>query len=245
MSSYMQYGGLVHAADECTLAGVEKRTRYGERNRRLSRTETWHIHGELMYPTSAELITAAQNVINAYAQDGQVATFTVGGTIAHRLNSDSSSGVRVMMTSFPRGDAAELATVRTFSVVLQATYDAPEDDLVSWSESVSTEGTGGPMIVIVTEGEGIQFSGGVYAVQVAPRTPQWYTQTGTAVGYTTYPQPPGPVNPEGELQHMRRITYTSGRQMGNGIRYFTTRWYYRMARDLAVFGVVDYKPTSK
>jgi hypothetical protein len=53
------------------------------------------------------------------------------------------------------------------------------------------------------------------------------------------------VNPEGHFGYLQEITRISGRQVGNGIRFYTTKWQYRMGRDVALFGPADFLPTSK
>lgn len=249
MASQLVYNGFPFEDNEANLVGVSKRAVYSERARKLQQQVEWDVVGEIQKSTVADIITRIAAIEQALSNDGGGATYAIDGVVAHRLNADSASGLRVVYASFPRGDAAELATKRTFSFKIRATYDATSqqggDDLVSWQESISIEGDGGPYLVTVHEMPGIQSAGGPVAYVICPRTIQFYTQVGAAVGYNTYPVPPGPVNPAGHFGYLQRISYGSGRQTGNGIHFFTTRWYYRMGRDIAVFGGIDPRPTSK
>lgn len=249
MASVLTYNGFPFEDNEANLVGVSKRAVYSERSRKLQQTVEWDVVGEIQKSTVGAIITRIAAIEQALSNDGGDATYAIDGVVAHRLSANSASGTRVVYASFPRGDAAELATKRTFSFKLRATYDATSqpggDDLVSWQESISIEGDGGPWVVTIHEMPGIQSSGGPVAYVICPRTLQYYQQTGMAVGYNSYPVPPGPVNPAGHFGYLQRISYGSGRQTGNGIHFFTTRWSYRQYRDIAVFGGTDYKPTSK
>lgn len=249
MASLLTYSGFSHESNEANLVGVSKRTQYSPRGKKLQLVESWDISGEIQATTVAGIISRMQAIEQAYSVDGGQATYSIDGTVAHTLNANSDSGVRVVYRGFPRGDGAELATKRTFSVKLEAIYDATTqaggDDLVAWTESISTEGDGSPLVIVVTEVPGVQTVGGLYTVQIAPRTPVIYTQSGTAVGYSTYPVAPPPFNPEGLFGYRTRIQRISGRRVGNNIRFFTTKWFYLMGRDVQVFGTLDPFPTSR
>lgn len=250
MASLLTYGGFQHEANEANLVGVSKRTQYSPRERKLQQTVEWDIQGEIQASSVAAIIARIQAIENAYSVDGVSATYSIDGTVAHRLNSDSASGVRVVYMAFPRGDAAELATKRTFAIKLRAVYDASSqsggDDLVSWDETVSIEGNSGPLLVAVNVLAGVQTFGVPEVYQLSARTAQFVVQSGTAVGYNTYPTPPPPILPDREQGHLRVMRRTSGRQVGNGIRFFTSKWYYRMIADIFSAGDgTNYSPTSK
>jgi hypothetical protein len=238
VASVLTFNGT-HEDNEANLVSVSKRAVYSQRQKKLQHIIEWDIVGEIQKSSVADIIARIQALEQQYSQDGTSATYSIDGTVAHQL-AGGVSGVRVVYAAFPKGDPAELATKRSFAVKLRAVNDAVEDDLVSWQESITIEGDGGPLLVGAT-----LIGYGPLVYYLAPKTAQIYIQTGTAVGYSTYPVPPGPVNPQGIFGHKTRITYTSGRQVGNGIRFFTTRWYYHQFRDIQLFGATDYKPTSK
>lgn len=249
MASVLTFNGFAHQENEANLTGISKRTILGPRNRKLQQVIEWDATVEVVGSTVAEIIARIQTLEQVYSQDGGEATYSIDGAVAHRLPANSISGVRVAYAGFPKGNPEELCTQRTFAIKLRATYDAQTqaggDDLVFWKETISTEGDGSPLVIVVTEVPGVQTVGGLFAAELAPRTPVYYTQRGTAIGYATYPVPPPPFNPAGHFGYLQRITRTSGRQVGNGIRFFQVDWYYRMGRDVVAFGALDPIPTSK
>lgn len=240
MASVFTYR-MTHPDNEVNLVTLDYQKTFSPRGKSMTKTVTMSLFGELTYDTSAALITAATNVINAYSQDYGDAKFLIDGVPAHQLlnSGDCISGVRVVGTSFPKNDPDELATVRSFAVTLRATYDACEDDLLSWQESVETIGDGGPLTMV------IDTVSGPYQLTLAPTTAVRYIQTGKAIGYAAWPVAPGPVNPAGNEGRLRRIRRTSARNMGTQLRYYTTSWSYYMGRDVATFGAADFFPTSK
>ena len=242
MASLATYGSFSHEPNEANLVSMSSQVRFGPRNKTLSQTKTVSLFGEIQASSVTAIISRINEIETAYSTNRLDFRYTVDGSLAHSLlNGGSSSGVTVTSRSFPRGDGAELATKRSFAITLQATYDVAgaDSELVSWTESIETIGTGGPKFEIVDT------VNGPVAVYIAVRSIQSYHQTGMAVGYTTYPDPPGPVNPAGEMLDRRRISRISGRNMGNQIRFFTTKWSYFMIRDVGAFGEVDYFPTSQ
>ncbi len=198
------------------------------------------LQGELIDTSTANIVQRANDVISAYGADYGDFSYTVGGVLAHSLTNSANciSGVKVINKQFPSGGPEQLATTRTFGATLQATYDVSEDNIVSWQESVSVQGNGGPLVVLVhTILYGIAYD------VLSPNTAIYYTQSGMATGFNDYPVPPGPIAPVGELGYLRRITKTSGTQQGTGIKYFTTRWSYQMFSGPSVF--YGDTPTSK
>ncbi len=249
MASKLTLSGFQFEDNEANLVGSSKRAVYSPRQKKLQQVREWDIAGEAIGGTPAEVIARIQAIEQACSKDGGSASYSIDGAVAHSLPANSVSGVQVVYSAFPKGDAAELVNTRTFAIKLRAVYDAANepggDDLVSWQESITIEGNGGPLIVGVHEMPGVQTAGGPIVYEICPRTIQGYIQQGMAVGYSTYPTPPGPVNPEGHFGHKQRITRISGRSAGNGIRLYGVRWYYSMFRDIELFGATDYYPTSK
>lgn len=241
MASVCTIGAFQFADNECNLASFSKQLRFSQRNKRLQTVIQINLTGELIYSTTATIVTHINSLENALTSDYRDFRYTVGGVLSHQLlnSSDCCSGVKVIQYSLPKGTPEQLATTRSFSITLQGTYDAAETDLVSWRESIRIVGTGGPSYVVVNTFYG------PYAFLQSLTTAVQYYQTGSAVGYTGYPVPPGPVNPAGEFVDRRQITYTSGRNVGNAIRFYTTSWQYVMGRDTSTFGSFDPRPTSQ
>jgi hypothetical protein len=222
MASVATYGGHTHPDNEVNLVRTDFRTQLSPRGKKLNFQATFHLFGEIQ-GTGSTLTTNARNTMLAYHSDYRDFRYTVDGVLAHEMLSSSSdciSGVRVIHRSFPKGDAAELATKRTFSVTLQATYDTSEDDLVFWQERIDYIGNTGPRYEI------IETFNGPISVLTATRTVQRIIQSGKAVGYFTYVLPPGPYAPGNEHEDQRRVSLTSGTNVGQAIRFFTTDWHY-------------------
>lgn len=241
MSSVAQLGALTFADNELNLVTIQKQTRLSPRGKRLQQVVQLACAGELIYSSTSAIVAKIQEYENALKQDNRDFRYTVGGVLSHSLlnSADCVSGVKVIGYSFPRGDAAQLATTRHFSFTLQATYDAPETDLVSWTETIEQIGNGGPKFFVVDT------LYGPAAVGVAISTAVYFTRTGSAVGYSTYPDPPG-TGPGLEFGWRRRIGKTGGRNLGNGIRFFTTRWSYFGGNDPTIFtGPYDTNPISQ
>lgn len=223
MASVATYGGYTHADNEVNLVRADYRTQLSPRGRKLNTVVTFHLFGELI-GTGSSLITAATNLMLAYQNDYRDFRYTVDGTQAHALlngSPDNISGVRVVHRSFAKGDAAELATKRSFSIDLRATYDTSEDDLVYWQESVRYIGNTGPSYEV------IQTFTGPYSQLTAMSTPQRIIQKGKAVGYFGYVLPPGSYLPASEHQDQREVELTGGTQLGQAARFYTTEWVYR------------------
>ena len=241
MASIARWGGLQFADNEVNLVNISRTSKYSERNRRLQNIVTMQCFGEILGDLSTQLSRITE-IENGLKQDGKDFRYEVNSTLAHSMlnGSDCISGTRIVARSFPRGDAAELSNRRSFSFTVQGIYDAVDDDLVSWQETVETIGDGGPRFYVLESAIGIPV-----AIYTANNTIVTYRQTGMAVGYSAHPIPPGPVNPAGELRPQRRITRMSGKQMGNGIKFFPVKWSYLMFRDPATFGSQDFLPVSK
>lgn len=223
MASVAVYGGFTHPDNEVNLVRADYRVQLSPRGRRLNTVVSFHLFGEII-DTGSSLITAARNTMLAYNSDYRDFRYTVGGVEAHSmLNSspDNISGVRVVHRSFAKGDAAELATKRSFSITLQATYDTCEDDLVYWQESIHYIGNTGPSYDIV------QTFNGPISVLTALSTPQRIIQKGKAVGYFGYILPPGPYLPNAEHQDQREVELTGGTNVGQAARFYQTEWCYR------------------
>jgi hypothetical protein len=231
VASIATYGAYTSGSDEINLVNFSTTKNYARTGKKLTETRRVTLQGELNYDTPAALIAAANNVIAGFSQNYHDFNYTVGGSTAHSLTNTSEciSGVRVVRTSFPKGDPAELCTTRTFTVDLEAIYDACDDDIIESGETLELVGTGGPLLRVVNTFYG------PYLHLVSLYSPQYITQSGWSVGYRGYPAPPGPVLPAGEFYDRRRIQDIKGRQMGNGYRFFTKKWTYYMVANVPGF----------
>lgn len=240
MASVAVIGGYTFADNEINLVTVSQQTRYSPRSRKLYKQVAMNLYGELIYDGPAAIVAKVQAVENAIRDDYKDFTYTVGGVPAHSLTSNNClSGVKVLSYSLPKGTPEQLATTRSISITLQGLYETAEDNLVSWTERIKTVGTGGPKFVV------IDTVYGPFKIYTQIQSAQYYYQRGSAVGWSSYPDAPGPVNPDGEFLDKRELERGSGRNLGQALRYFSTTWGYYMGRDVGTFGTVDYFPTSQ
>jgi len=242
MASVATWGSTSFADNEVNLVNVNTTSRFSQRNRRLQNIVSMQCFGEIQAANVALIVAQANAYDAALSVNNQDFRYTVAGSIAHAMLNDSSclSGTRIVQKSFPKGDGTELANRRSFSFTVQAVYDAVDDDLVSWQESVETVGDGGPRFFILESALTVPVG-----IVTANNTVVAYNQRGMAVGYSAYPTPPGPVNPAGEMRAARRITRMSAQQLGNGLRFFPIKWSYVMYRDFASFGPAEFLPFSQ
>lgn len=222
--TYLYYRGQARPQNEANIVRVDKRSRLSPRGRRVQQILTFYVQGEIQ-GTGSTLLTACNTFLNQFQNDygDLVLTMDDGSQTPHQmLNSQSVSGVRIMHRSWSRGDAAELATKRTYSFQAQSVIDDCEDDLVYATERFRYIGNCGPRFNY------IDTYFGPFFFQTAIATAQTVLQYGSAIGYSTTPAPSGCIFPEWEHQEQREIEYDSGQSQGQGQRFFETRWTYRM-----------------
>lgn len=225
---YFRYGSYQHPANEVNIDRFVISSRLNDRGRRRSQIYQMHISGELLYSTQAELTAKIAELIAAYDQNFVDAGFFQddGAPTPHRLpNSfDCVSGVQVVQRSWPVGDAAEYATKRTFSVVLQAEYDRPDSEILAYQETFNYIGNGGPCIEVVP-----QLIGPPLLYQLHEQTAQILVQSGSSVGLNGYVLPPGAVFPAFEHANLRQEVPGSPKFQGLRFQEFPFSWSYRMS----------------
>jgi hypothetical protein len=224
---YFRYGSHTHPANEVNIDRFQIQSRMSGRNRRRSMIYTMHISGELLYDTQTALTAAIAQLRDAYDRNFQDAGFYQDdGTLTpHHLpnSSDCISGVQVVGRSWPIGDAAEYATKRTFSVVLQAEYDRPDSEVLEWSERFLYVGNGGPCIEVVP-----QYEGPPVVQRLHEKTAQILIQSGRSKGLNGYLLPPGAIFPGFEHQNERREEPGTPNMSGMRHQEYPFEWTYRM-----------------
>lgn len=193
---YAKYGGYPHDSDG-TEVTTSQRTEYNERGDAVSIVKTVNLNGTLSASSQSGMTSAINGMLAAY-KDGK--DFTLydddGNPTPHVLTTrDADYGVRVIQPpSFTQG-VEVYGLTRTYSIVLEATYEAGKTpELVSFVETVSTQGTGGPEFAIV---ELLDLQPDMQRVR--NYTPVFSQQVGSAVGKTMY-QVPSPPLALGQIQ---------------------------------------------
>jgi hypothetical protein len=232
--SYFKYGSHTHTTNEVNLTRMDIRNVLSPRGLRMEKEIRLFLVGEIQDTGSALLTKIATLIDSAYQNDyGDAGLYLDDGTpTRHRLdNTGSLTGVRIIQRSWPKGDAAELATKRTFSLTLAAVYPDAESNLLAWWESLELIGNAGPRMEVV------ETTNGPKLFQTSPKSVQRIIQRGEAMGHTAYVLPPGPIFADIEHQDMRQHGLASGRQRGQAATHYKTTWLYRMTSETNRSGV--------
>lgn len=227
--TYFMYGNYQHDNDEVVLTSMEIVPRFSERGMRMETTYRLNLYGELI-ATGTELLQKIEELATVYSVDNLSAGLYMddGTPTIHRLPQDDPnniSGVRVVHRAWPVGDAAELATVRTFSIRLEATYRDISSEILYFQEVIRHYGNGGP------EWRMQHFAAGPpVPVVIAQQTSQKIEQSGMCVGYDGYPlvRVPRPILPQWEHREQRVFDTLSPHFNGAGFSEYGVRWVYVM-----------------
>lgn len=189
-----RYGNYQHQPGEVRLDDVSVDVQWNDGGQAWARTERWTLGGELVGNTTDELTLQILRMVAGYSLQGQSAGFFkgTGGGTAHILLSDGAlGGVRVIKApSFPKGDQTEYISIRSYQIVLEATFVDPNIQLLRFQESLQTQAPGGPLY------------GHSAPIIEIPRkyitrlyTPCRVIQVGSATGLFDWPKPPPPIWP--------------------------------------------------
>lgn len=230
----LRYGSYVHDLGSPAVA-IARQTIFNDAQVPIGYTDRWDINGMLTASTQAALNAKIVALERAYSANGRDATLLLdsGSASAHVMrNSSTISGVRVVAPpSYPAGGAGEFATYRTFNVSLEAEtrYQNTADWLLSFEESLSFSGTGGPVFGFLEPLQDKPVKQKLKAFSLVR-----VTQSGKAVGHGSYPDPLNispPLWPDAELEHQRLIVPGSPKRLGpasdaNYIEY-PVSWTYQ------------------
>lgn len=200
---YLKFGSYQHEANECAVVIARESVQSPDGVQSAIR-ERWSISGRLQKDTQAELTTAIRALEAAYSTGNKDVGLhlSTGAATAHGvLNRQTVRGTRVTQPpSFPEGAGAEYSTFRNYTIGLEWEIPDPTTSLLSWAESITFEGTGGPnwgfLIPLVGPPQQQMFS---QASEVRA------VQSGRAIGNGAYPTPPPPIWPAFELGPARRV----------------------------------------
>lgn len=233
------YGSFTHPANEVTLASVSVQRLRNQRGIVNLTRKRIQLLGVYVLDTSGMTSDQAQADIksaiaareSAYSIDGKDFYFRHdNGTVsAHSLqNSTSIGGVRVIDRNFPSGNGVEYATQRTFSISLEADYDAGSENLQAFQETIEVVGTGGPRKITIET-----LNGPPQRQITHQKTKVTMVQRGQAIGLYEYPiaDLPAPVAPEFEDEDRRSITLSSPQNQNGAFINWTINWAYYFTLD--------------
>ncbi len=227
---YLKYGNYQHDAGECTLRGIMSESLSSDNGQVYAIRERWDVEGRLQIDDQGT--AAANQAAMTVVIDALKAAYDVNGKdigfyddadnlTSHFIKSSATrSGVRVVQPpSFPDGRGAEYSTFRTYTLAVEAEH-APSGgaSLVSWTETISFQGTGGPLW-----GYLVPINGPPQQQMFSQTSTQWAYQRGRAVMRDKYSPALSPRWPTQEHQDMRDIQFevpadNSGRRV--------TTWSY-------------------
>jgi len=223
------YGNYAHDDGEVELR-IQKRPVFNARGFRHGIVETWNIKGVLQADTQAELGAKINALVDAYKHDDKSAGLHLAegaGSTSHQLPTGTAEGgVRVVAgPSFPVGSGPQYAAGaagRDYTIRLQAFYPELLTNLLSYQETISAKGSGGPRFVVLEV-----LNGPPVKQQVASKTPVSLTQIGNAVGHLSYPVPPPPIWAVSlEHEELRSIVKRSKRRSRNDFYEYPISWQY-------------------
>jgi hypothetical protein len=140
------------------------------------------------------------------------------------LNSQTASGTRVVSISTPEAQGAEFVTRRTIAFVVTAEYHVANSDraVLTWSESVSILGNGGPARRwrFPVNAPGIRQT-------VTPSSLVRATQQGHGVGYRVPPRKPLPIWPDYQVNEAALGTIETPKFIGNDYVNYPVSWSYQ------------------
>ena len=219
-----KYGSYAHSANEVSLT-VSKQAEFSDLGYRRGTRETWTIAGVLQGGSQTEITSAIAALQTAYGTNGLNAGLYLddGMTVtAHFLDSSATrGGVNVKSVSFPQGKGAEYSTFRTYQVVLEALFPEEESVYLSWTESISTTGTGGPKFILVP-----LISGAAQKQIVQQNTVVKVSQRGSATGVANWPSPAAPLFPDYEKVEQRSISRDTPRMHRTNNEGYRVSWSY-------------------
>jgi hypothetical protein len=214
---YCVYGGHRHPNNEVNLVNFEVIPKYSERGTKYASIYRVHLQGELIYTGQTDISNAIDALIAAYESNNQ--SFYLyhddGTPTKHKLvqeDTNNLSGVKVVHRSWPKGDPAEYATTRTFSIVLQALYRDTESEIMEFRESLQFVGDGGPQWEWVKTPVGTS-----YKQDTCEHDTQRIIQSGKIAALSTWPigNVPLPLYPLWEHRNLRQLRYIEPIFAGN------------------------------
>jgi hypothetical protein len=243
----LRYGSYTHELAEASIA-ITRQPQLNDAGVPCAYTERWEIRGDVRPSTvtQAAITTAIRALEAAYSVNGRdlVLLQDDGAVSAHRMiSSQSIGGVRIVgPPGYSESNNGQYAWGRSYQITAEADFAilTPGAAIVSWSESLEFRG-GGPRYVTQ------EFRNGPpLRTLVSQYTPYFAAQSGSAVGYFSTPNFPGPIWPGAEDQPNRSIRYDAPKAVGNGaaLRYtnYGVSWSYSFTSSSALGGSPNARP---
>lgn len=238
---YLKYGSYTHELQEARFA-ISRPPVVDNGGNTTGYKERWDISGELRVDDHSQMTAAIQALEAAYASGGSdLILYDFDGVTqtAHKLiSANTVGGTKIVQpVHYPKGDGAQYSTFRYYEVSVEAeirSTSAGTRITLDFAESLVFKG-GGPEVKWIT-----LRNGPPQPQTVSQVTPQYVTQSGSAMGYGSWPSPPGPIFGQNELRDKRVVGYASPQLTGEGAnrRYinYETTWTYEFASGTPLSG---------
>ena len=200
---YLTWNGHTHDTNEAAIS-FEQSIKHSERGERESVIHTWRITGELQAADQATLLTKWATLEDAYSEDGgDLILYTDAAAEVRALRSrDCLGGVRITAIRFPF-QSGVLSTWLGYEIIAEGEVadEEADNELLSWSETLTLIGTGGPRRRFFES-----LTGRPQAQTLVKKTTCKATQSGSAKGRTRFPKASPPLFPGDEHVDQRQIS---------------------------------------
>jgi len=224
--AYYKYRNYQHDGGDAKVE-VTRASMFDDRGFRRSTKVSHKVTGYLHGSSVSALTTNIRSMEAAYAVDGGNAGLydesgAVTGYFLNSLLATVSGGVRVVSgPNFPY-EPGTYTTYVPYEIVLEAEFPGIiGDDVMHFRETVELIGTGAEKWVLIPT-----LYGPPRRQIVNRQTPYRAVQSGSAVGFSSYPKPPGPLWPTAEHSDMRPEAKEGPVIVNGRLKEFGITWQY-------------------
>jgi hypothetical protein len=218
---YIKRNNYTHTLNESTFR-YRILPQYAENNVLIGTKYTASLQGMLTGTDASDLSTQWSALEAAYASTaGDMVLLQNDGSTETSFKIQGSKtvgGIRCLRLEAPMQGPGEFSTFLRYEIDIEADAggigligggQAGNATVISWSESLTFRGTGGPRFVMR------EIRNGPPQKQiVSQRTPVYASQRGEGVGLYNYPQPAQPIWPNHEMQPDRDVQRTTANSVG-------------------------------
>ncbi len=222
----LRYGSYTFDTDSCEVT-MDIQTLVNERNVPYVQAYMMSVSGYINGANTAAVDAGCQTLESALAAPYRdLVLYTDSGSATHLAlyNTGSITGVVPTGPRYPVGKGAELVTYRKFefSARVEHPIGTGRGVLMSFQESISFDGTGGPRFILKDA-----LVGPPQRQLVQQRSRVRANQSGRATGYLEYPTPPAPLWPQDEHLEARQVRKVGGKFRGRAWQDFVIQWSYQ------------------
>ena len=247
MALKMHYGTYTTGNGTLVVNQSKPAIEHSPKGEPLTKTIRYGVQGILREADAATLATAAAALRTAFATDGQDFAIEWPSTsVAAGLEITSAntlSGVRVVEPPELNGSkgGATLLTLFPYSLVVEAVSDMQAGNaLVDYNETYTKTNPRAKGATAVH----FPISDKVQIYNTSEKGAVYVTQSGSATGWTDYPEIPSPRWESHEMKDQRSIVYNEpARKYPNGDRMFKVDWSYTFVSASRLKGTPNEEPT--